>query len=148
MGKASFREAWAAGGWKMLIDGNLAETLIEHGPSGGDPAVLVGTDAHGNKYFEKKDAQWVRNRFVVFAGAKDWRTQDPTTVPPEWHGWLHYISDENPANAEWTRPIYAEDAVGHPSFTDRKKYQPKGSWHNPEKLTWRKYQPWTPPGSA
>lgn len=40
----------------------------------------------------------VRNRFVVFAGAKDWRTQDPTTVPPEWHGWLHYISDENPAN--------------------------------------------------
>lgn len=24
LGKASFREAWAAGGWKVLIDGNLA----------------------------------------------------------------------------------------------------------------------------
>lgn len=24
MGKASFRDAWKAGGWKMLIDGNLA----------------------------------------------------------------------------------------------------------------------------
>ena len=35
-----------------------AETLIEHGPGGGDPAVLVGTDQNGNKYFEKKRAQW------------------------------------------------------------------------------------------
>jgi hypothetical protein len=137
----------------------------------------VGTDKQGNKYFEKKDAQWggfscrlllppallprrlaaqmqqglqqhplchsrasvcdllrpmrwakqllphpnshiptntaslscphppplaacptVRNRFVVFAKADNFRTQDSSSVPPEWHGWLHYISDENPAN--------------------------------------------------
>ena len=24
--------------------------------------------------------------------------QDPSTVPPEWHAWLHYISDENAVN--------------------------------------------------
>ena len=30
------------------------ETLIEHGPGG----ELVGVDYNGNKYFEKKDAQW------------------------------------------------------------------------------------------
>lgn len=48
----------------MLIDGNLAETLIEHGPASGaaqmkgEPARLVGVDQHGNKYFEKPGAQW------------------------------------------------------------------------------------------
>ena len=44
----------------QLIDGNLAETLFEHGPgsAGGEPAVLVGVDQHGNKYFEKPGAQW------------------------------------------------------------------------------------------
>lgn len=31
-----------------------SETLFEHGPG----AELVGTDKFGNKYFEKKDAQW------------------------------------------------------------------------------------------
>ena len=30
------------------------ETLVQHGPG----AELVGTDKQGNKYFEKKDAQW------------------------------------------------------------------------------------------
>ncbi|EFN53072.1 hypothetical protein CHLNCDRAFT_137369 [Chlorella variabilis] len=144
LGKASFREAWAAGGWKVLIDGNLAETLVEHGPSAGDPAVLVGMDQHGNKYFEKKGAQWVRNRFVVYAKADHWRTQDPSSVPPEWHGWLHYISDDNGVNTEWKAPVYAGEANAHPSLTGGKVHQPKGAWSNPEKLSWRKYQPWTP----
>lgn len=40
----------------------------------------------------------VRNRFVVYAKADHWRTQDPSSVPPEWHGWLHYISDDNGVN--------------------------------------------------
>ncbi|KAL4429809.1 hypothetical protein ABPG77_010926 [Micractinium sp. CCAP 211/92] len=148
MGKASFRDAWKAGGWKMLIDGNLAETLFEHGPG----AELVGTDKFGNKYFEKKDAQWVRNRFVVFAGANNWSTQDSSSIPPEWHAWLHYIGDYNPTNTEFKQPIYALEASSHPSvvgplgpLSATKVHQPKGSWFNPDKLTWRKVQAWEPP---
>ncbi|KAI7842078.1 hypothetical protein COHA_004274 [Chlorella ohadii] len=150
LGKPSFREAWAAGGWKMLIDGNLAETLFEHGPGSafGEPAKLVGVDQHGNKYFEKPGAQWVRNRFVVYAKSNHWRTQDPSTVPPEWHAWLHYISDENAVNAEWKRPIYVGEANAHPSLTGGNVHMPKGSWANPDKVTWKKTQVWTPPGSS
>lgn len=147
LGKQSFRDAWKAGGWKMLIDGNLAETLFEHGPG----AELVGTDSFGNKYFEKKDAQWVRNRFVVYAKSNNWSQQDPSTVPTEWHAWLHYIGDYNPTNTKFQRPIYAAEATQHPSVrgplgatSSSSIHQPKGSWSNPQRLTWRKYEAWEP----
>lgn len=49
--------------WRCVVDptappplSSRSETLIEHGAAG-DPAVLVGTDQHGNKYFEKREAQ-------------------------------------------------------------------------------------------
>ena len=81
LGKQTVGEALRAGGWRVLLDGNLAETMIEHGPGG----QLVGTDSLGNKYFEKVDAQSCRNRWVVYAHASDWRKQDPSSVAPEWH---------------------------------------------------------------
>lgn len=59
---------------------------------------MIGVDSNGNKYYEKKDAQVGRNRWVVYAGGQDWINQNSSTVPPEWHGWLHFITDENPAN--------------------------------------------------
>lgn len=68
--------------------------MIEHGPGG----ELVGVDQNGNKYFEKKDAQVGRNRWVVYAKADDWRAQDPSAIPAEWHAWLHAIDDRNPSN--------------------------------------------------
>lgn len=70
------------------------QTILNHGPGG----TLVGTDAYGNKYFEKKDAQLNRDRWVVFAGATDFVNQNPTVVTPEWHGWLHFITDDHPGN--------------------------------------------------
>jgi NADH dehydrogenase (ubiquinone) 1 alpha subcomplex subunit 12 len=78
----------------IFLNDFCSETLIEHGPGG----QLIGVDSNGNKYFEKKDAQVGRNRWVVYAGGQDWINQNASTVPPEWHGWLHFISDENPAN--------------------------------------------------
>lgn len=45
---------------------------------------------------------------------------------------------------EWKAPVYAGEANAHPSLTGGKVHQPKGAWSNPEKLSWRKYQPWTP----
>jgi hypothetical protein len=71
-----------------------SESLIEHGPGG----VLIGVDHNGNKYFEKQDAQVGRDRWVVYANPGDWRRQDPSSIPPEWHGWLHGIVDANPSN--------------------------------------------------
>lgn len=62
---------------------------------------LVGTDAYGNKYFEKKDAILNRDRWVVFANSTHYTGQNPTVVPPEWHGWLHFITDDNPTTVRF-----------------------------------------------
>jgi NADH:ubiquinone oxidoreductase subunit len=50
----------------------------------------VGTDAYGNTYYEHKraPASGRRRRWVIYAG-----TPDASKVPPEWHGWLHHMSD-------------------------------------------------------
>ncbi|KAG7674450.1 hypothetical protein Ndes2437B_g00715 [Nannochloris sp. 'desiccata'] len=140
LGKQTVQEALKAGGWKIVLDGNLAETLIEHGPGG----QLIGVDSNGNKYYEKKDAQVGRNRWVVYAGGQDWINQNSSTVPPEWHGWLHFISDENPANADIPKPMYALAAESHPTMTPG-RYMPKGSWENPHRRSWKKVEAWTPP---
>lgn len=71
--------------------------MIARGPGG----ELVGTDGYGNKYFEKKDAILNRDRWVVFANSTHYTGQNPTVVPPEWHGWLHFITDDNPATVRF-----------------------------------------------
>ena len=68
----------------------------------------VGSDELGNRYFvEKKTKDGVRaRRWVVYAtGGGFWVNlfgfglPDPSNVPPEWHGWLHYTTDATPADA-------------------------------------------------
>ena len=52
----------------------------------------IGTDRFGNTYYESKRKLPVYGRprrWVVYAGAE----LEPTTVPPEWHAWLHYTTD-------------------------------------------------------
>ena len=51
----------------------------------------IGSDRFGNRYFTEKNPPGGRRvkRWVMFGGAKD-----PSTVPPEWHAWLHYTVDE------------------------------------------------------
>jgi NADH:ubiquinone oxidoreductase subunit len=50
----------------------------------------VGRDGVGNAYYEDKRAkagERVR-RWVIFAGVAE-----ASTVPAEWHSWLHYTTD-------------------------------------------------------
>lgn len=49
----------------------------------------VGDDEFGNQYFENKEGK----RFVVYNGYPE-----PSKVPFEWHGWLHYTSKDIPIN--------------------------------------------------
>ncbi len=53
----------------------------------------VGTDAIGNRYYTGKNRPGYKNerRWVRYVGAPD-----SSTVPPEWHGWLHYQNDAIP----------------------------------------------------
>ena len=40
----------------------------------------------------------MRDRWVVYAGATHYNTQEPTSIPAEWHGWLNHSTDANPTN--------------------------------------------------
>ena len=68
---------------------------------------MVGEDTLGNKYYSapprkgyKRDRRW-----VIYNG-----TPEASNVPPEWHGWLHYQSDEVPQSRgksfrrKWQKP--------------------------------------------
>jgi NADH:ubiquinone oxidoreductase subunit len=51
---------------------------------------LVGTDQFGNRYFTEKKTSAKRHtkRWVLYKGKAE-----PSKVPAEWHGWLHYTLD-------------------------------------------------------
>lgn len=57
---------------------------------------LVGTDDGGNRYYENLDYKVNMTRWVEY---KDIHNYDASSVPPRWHGWLHYVSDA-PGNHE------------------------------------------------
>jgi NADH:ubiquinone oxidoreductase subunit len=63
---------------------------------------LVGTDQFGNRYFTEKKASKGK-RWVLYKGKAE-----PTKVPPEWHGWLHYTLDApltgNVTHYGWEKP--------------------------------------------
>ena len=132
---------------KAVLDGKLAEAIV-HGTGG----TFVGEDYNGNRYFERPDGQAGRSRWVVYSGtAHHYENQNPTTVQPEWHSWLHYISDEKPATSPPHRkPVYLAPARGHPSYEKQdgvEKYMPKGAWAWNSKggrRNWRKFEAWKP----
>lgn len=104
----------------------------------------VGTDSLGNHYYQAKARAGYAHprRWVVYKG-----TADPSSVPPEWHGWLHYQSDYVPTS-------------GEPSFRRTWQKAPQANltgsdtaYHPPGHLLARgqrdhatgDYEAWTPP---
>eukprot|EP00292_Cryptomonas_paramecium_P033912 CAMPEP_0113668936 /NCGR_PEP_ID=MMETSP0038_2-20120614/4282_1 /TAXON_ID=2898 /ORGANISM="Cryptomonas paramecium" /LENGTH=182 /DNA_ID=CAMNT_0000584745 /DNA_START=65 /DNA_END=613 /DNA_ORIENTATION=- /assembly_acc=CAM_ASM_000170 len=86
---------------------------------------LVGTDLHGNRYFENREEQFGKDRWVVYAAHMDF---DPATVPSDWHVWLHHMTDRVPS--EMTRPKFAVD----PKFDPVKKTGRDVQYNNPGKF--------------
>lgn len=62
----------------------------------------VGKDNFGNCYFESRcvDKNGKRKRWVIYQGISE-----PSKVPPEWHGWLHYTFDAplNEKKYDWQK---------------------------------------------
>lgn len=68
----------------------------------------IGSDQFGNRYFiERSEPKGrARKRWVLFAGEVE-----ASSVPPEWHAWLSYTTDE-PLTADlqekpWLKPHQA-----------------------------------------
>ncbi len=52
---------------------------------------LIGTDDFGNRYYEstRTPPKGIRRkRWVIYKGLAE-----PSKVPAQWHGWLHYVLD-------------------------------------------------------
>lgn len=81
---------------------------------------VVGRDAEGNTYYEqRRPAKGARSRrWVIYNGVAE-----PSRVPPEWHGWLHYTFDaplesQSQFHQAWQKPhqpnLTATDQAYHP----------------------------------
>eukprot|EP01037_Dinobryon_pediforme_P012401 gene12401-12487_t len=80
----------------------------------------VGTDSAGNRYFTEKRMRSTgrTRRWVVYNGPAE-----ASTVPAEWHCWLHYTTDAplpDTGRKPWQKP-HMPNRTGTPA-----SYRPKG----------------------
>ncbi|KAH7725394.1 NADH-ubiquinone oxidoreductase subunit B17.2 [Aphelenchoides avenae] len=84
---------------------------------------LVGEDKFGNKYYEDNSYYVPRNRWVVYT-EKVWLDYDGSQVPPEWHRWLHHISDQTPVENPPEQHKWMLDHVENKTLSPSEKYVP------------------------
>eukprot|EP01111_Echinosteliopsis_oligospora_P017253 TRINITY_DN740_c0_g1_i1.p1 TRINITY_DN740_c0_g1~~TRINITY_DN740_c0_g1_i1.p1 ORF type:complete len:181 (+),score=43.70 TRINITY_DN740_c0_g1_i1:62-544(+) len=91
---------------------------------------LVGVDKFGNKYYEDKEESYLRDRWVEYADKKNY---EASHVPPEWHAWIHRISDAPGSSPEVISltPKYSRNHRFNPSGTSN-AYTPPMYVLNPE----------------
>lgn len=104
----------------------------------------VGEDQFGNVYYEEKkpspEYEGRKRRWVIYKGYAD-----PTTVPPEWHGWLHHTYDEKPDELDIRRHDW--QLPPRPNMTGTPlAYKPKGSLDRGARReeVAADYEAWTP----
>ncbi|MCU0886993.1 MAG: NADH-ubiquinone oxidoreductase subunit NDUFA12 family protein [Rubritepida sp.] len=101
----------------------------------------VGQDAFGNRYYEsrRQDPVYGRTRRTV-ALAKG--GLDSSVVPPEWHAWLHHLTDAplGPPKHPWQKP-HQPNLTGTPQA-----WRPAGHDYagGRRRLTGGDYEAWTP----
>ncbi len=83
---------------------------------------LVGTDSFGNRYYRgtRKRTDGRERRWVMYEGSFD-----PSKVPPEWFGWLHYTTDEPLAVGSAFHKPWIKPHRPNPTGTET-AYQPAG----------------------
>ncbi|ONK71534.1 uncharacterized protein A4U43_C04F9630, partial [Asparagus officinalis] len=124
---------------KCLLDGNLLQEKIHK-----IGATLVGVDKFGNKYYEKlEDTQFGRHRWVEYAKKGRY---DASQVPPEWHGWLHYMTDHTGDEVLLLKP--SRYGLEHRENLTGEGYEyanhSKGRLPYPGQRDWSCYEPWQP----
>lgn len=95
---------------------------------------LVGSDETGNKFYQSKAGK----RWVIYADEVE-----ASKISPDWHGWLHYTFDENPAEnplpkKAWEKP-HKENLSGTADA-----YHPPGSILSPQPKPQQDYEAWQP----
>jgi NADH:ubiquinone oxidoreductase subunit len=85
---------------------------------------LVGEDAFGSRYYIQRNGVGplgVPRRWVIYRNLSE-----PSQVPPEWHGWLHYTVDTPPTEESYTaRPWQKPHRMNMTGTVQA--YRPQGS---------------------
>ncbi|MGC0371778.1 MAG: hypothetical protein DGJ47_000478 [Rickettsiaceae bacterium] len=90
-----------------------------------------GADQFGNVYYTSSDKNYLgkEKRFVYYNGI-----DESSKVPPMWHAWLHYLSDELP-NDEPLEHSWQKEHT--PNLTGTKyAYLPKENSHDSHYSSW------------
>eukprot|EP01133_Synstelium_polycarpum_P008701 gene8701-10221_t len=92
---------------------------------------MVGKDTFGNRYYENLDEPYGRHRWIEFGNPKN---PEASLVPPEWHSWLHHISDKHGNSQDMIAftPSYKRTHFQNPTGTDG-AYTPPNFLYNIEK---------------
>lgn len=103
---------------------------------------LVGTDPFGNRYYRSKRPERGRSerRWVLYKG-----TREPSKIPPEWYGWMHYTLDAPLGAASafhqpWVK-AYEPNLTGTPETYLPPGHPLRGGQRAPATGD---YQPWIP----
>ena len=98
---------------------------------------LVGSDSNGNRYYQhrtlKQDGKL--KRWVIYAG-----DHEPTSIPPTWHGWMHYMTDIIPDE----RYSWQKDPEVNMTGTDKAYYPTKHVFNNQFPSESAPYEAWCP----
>ena len=76
----------------------------------------VGADSFGNCYYQEraKPAGRRRRRWVVYK-----QEDEASRVPPSWHAWLHYTTDQAPGESTGKPPAWQK--AHRPNLTGRRQ---------------------------
>jgi NADH:ubiquinone oxidoreductase subunit len=78
----------------------------------------VGSDEFGNRYYQQKKGP---RRWVIYNGYSE-----ASTIPPGWHGWMHYRTDTPPTEERYTEHGWEKQHI--PNLTGTPfAYRPDGS---------------------
>ena len=109
---------------------------------------LVGKDQFGNRYFRRRgkahgsntDNRKREKRWVMYNGRPE-----PSKVPPEWHGWLHYTVDAPPSARGVKHYIWEKPPQPNLTGTEGAYLPPGHLLHGGKRApTTADYQPWRP----
>ena len=56
---------------------------------------LIGQDSQGNSYYKSSNDVKTQRRWVIYNG-----TIEASRIPPEWHLWIHRITDTPPTEMD------------------------------------------------
>ncbi|HRN83944.1 MAG TPA: NADH:ubiquinone oxidoreductase subunit NDUFA12 [Hyphomicrobium sp.] len=86
---------------------------------------FIGSDELGNRYYEQ-----IKGRPGPLGRPRRWVTYtdlaEASKVPPEWHGWLHYIVDVPPTEERYTPRPWEKPHRANMTGTPE-AYRPQGS---------------------